>query len=116
MAMLWFPTRKSISALMSDGEICASGRATITLERVKGRVCFRLDWSGIGTPVAAHIHEGPDGPCVLPLFVDRPKRQGCVKAPTSLLRKISESPGRYYLTLRTQSSPSGALRGQLGTG
>ena len=114
METSWLATRKSVSVVMDGSDRCAGGKAIITLERVKGRVCFRLHWSGIGTPVAAHIHEGPDGPCVVPLFLDRPKRHGCVKAPTWLVRRIAESPGRYYLTLRTQSRPSGALRGQLG--
>jgi hypothetical protein len=109
----WLPTRKSVSAIMGGGEDCANGSAVITLERVKGRVCFRLNWSGIGTPVAAHIHDGLDGPAVVPLFIDRPKRTGCVKVPKALIRKITDSPGRYYVTVRTESSPCGALRGQL---
>jgi hypothetical protein len=89
----------------------ATGSALITLERVNGRVCFRLSWAGIGTPVAAHIHEAAAGCAVIPLFVDTPKRRGCVKVPKALLRKIADCPGSYYVTVQTHSQPAGALRG-----
>jgi hypothetical protein len=92
-----------------------AGSATITLERVKGRLCFRLNWAGIGTPVAAHIHEVTEGTpdcAVVPLFVDTPKRRGCVNVSQSLLAQIAACPGRYYVTLRTQSHPGGALYGR----
>jgi hypothetical protein len=110
----WLPTRKSIWVDLRGDHHRATGSAMITLERVKGRLCFRLNWAGIGTPVAAHIHEHVDGPAacaVVPLFVDAPKRRGCVKVPKALLRKISDCPERYYVTLQTHSYPRGALRG-----
>jgi hypothetical protein len=115
MSMSWLSTRKSVSTAMEGNHRHAKGSATITLERLTGRLCFRLNWAGIGTPVAAHIHEVADGTAgcaVVPLFVDIPKRRGCVKVSDSLIRKIAECPGRYYVTLQTQSHPGGALRGQ----
>jgi hypothetical protein len=55
------------------------------------------------SPLAAHIHEGPNGPAVLPLFVDAPKRRGCVKkVPGSLIRKIADCPGGYHVKLTGQ--------------
>jgi hypothetical protein len=110
----WLPTRKSIWAALDGDHHRATGSAMITLERVKGRLCFRLNWAGIGTPVAAHIHEYVDGSAsvVVPLFVDAPKRRGCVKVPKALLRRMSDCPERYYVTLQTHSYPGGALRGQ----
>lgn len=111
--MLWFPTRKTITAVMDGVQDSAKGSAVITLERVKGRVCFKLGWTGIGIPVAAHIYARQGGCAVLPLFVDTPKRKGCVKANKSLIRKIAESPGHYHVRVHTQCQPDGALRAQL---
>jgi hypothetical protein len=108
----WLPTRKSVFAEMEGHHEQAKGSALITLERVQGRICFRLNWAGIGAPVAAHIHDATEGAAVVPLFVDTPKRRGCVKVPKTLLRNIADCPGRYYVTLKTESQPAGALRGQ----
>lgn len=110
--MLWFPTRKTITAVMDGVHDDAKGAVALTLDRVNGRVCFKFAWSGIGRPVAAHIHKG-SGPAVLSLFIDKPKRHGCVKAEKSLLRKIADCPGRYQVMLHTDRYPSGALRAQL---
>lgn len=112
MRMSWFPTRKTITAVMDGVHDDAKGVVALTLDRVNGKVCFKLAWSGIGRPVAAHIRQG-SGPAVLSLFVDNPKRQGCVKAEKSLLRMIAECPGRYQVMLHTECYPSGALRAQL---
>jgi hypothetical protein len=112
MRTSWLPTRKSVFAEMDGHHEHAKGSALITLERVNGRICFRLNWAGIGTPVAAHIHEAGLGGSVVPLFVDTPKRRGCVRVPKSLVRKIAERPGSYYVTVQTHSQPAGALRGQ----
>jgi hypothetical protein len=74
----WLPTRKTFRAVMEGTHDGASGSAWITLDRVNGRICFKFAWAGIGSPVAAHIHEASGGRAVLPLFVDTPKRKGCV--------------------------------------
>jgi hypothetical protein len=112
MRMSWFPTRKTITAVMDGVHDDAKGAVALTLDRVNGRVCFKLAWSGIGSPVAAHIHKG-SGPAVLSLFVDTPKRRGCVKADKSLLRMIADCPSRYHVMLHTECYPAGALRAQL---
>lgn len=112
MRMSWFPTRKTITAVLEGVHDDAKGAAAITLDRVNGRICFKLAWSGVGRPVAAHIHKG-SGPAVASLFVDTPKRQGCVKAEKALLRHIADCPASYQLMLHTQRYPSGALRAQL---
>jgi adenylyl- and sulfurtransferase ThiI len=111
--MLWFPTRKTITAVMDGVQESATGSAVITLERVKGRVCFKLAWAGIGSPVAAHIYARQGGCAVLPLFVDTPKRKGCVKARKSLISTIANCPDDYYLKVHTERQPHGALFARL---
>jgi hypothetical protein len=104
---MWHATRQTVSAVLGGK---GTGTARITLERVSGRVCFKLNWAGIGSPVAAQIHDGTR--TVLPLFIDRPKRQGCVKAQPALIRAISEAPERFHVRLSTEREPHGALSGR----
>ena len=104
---MWFTTRQTISAVLGGK---GTGTARITLERVSGKVCFKLNWAGIGSPVAAQIHDGTK--TVVPLFADRPKRQGCVQAQKELIRAIAESPDRFHVRLSTERHPHGALTGR----
>jgi hypothetical protein len=113
MRTLWFPTRKTITAVMHGEHERAKGSAAITLDRVNSRICFKFTWSGIGSPVAAHIYNDAGGCAVLPLFVDTPKRRGCVKAEKALLKKIADCPGKFHVKLQTQRYPQGALQAQL---
>ena len=92
------------------------GTATITLNQAKGQVCFKLTWTGIGTPNASHIHSGKkgvSGPVVIPLFGGTAKHNGCVKASKSLIGKIAKNPARYYVNVHTAKYPGGAIRAQL---
>ena len=98
------------------GDPNGKGTAKVTINTSTGRVCFRLTWSGIGTPTAAHIHKGKKGvagPVVIPFFGGSPKHTGCVKASKSLLSKIVKSPASYYVNVHNQAFPAGALRAQL---
>ena len=98
------------------GDPDGKGTAKIKIEATKGELCYRLSWSGIGTPSAAHIHNGKKGkagPVVIPLFGGAAKHSGCVKASKSLLAKIVKSPGSYYVNVHNAKYPGGALRAQL---
>ena len=97
------------------GDPNGKGTAKFKIEASKGEICWRLTWSNIGTPVAAHIHKGKKGVAgevVIPLFA-APKHSGCTKASKTLLRKIVRSPSSYYVNVHTQAFPGGAIRAQL---
>jgi hypothetical protein len=98
------------------GDPNGHGTAKITLERSKGKVCFRLSWHAISKPVASHIHlgkRGTAGPVLVPLFAGTAKHTGCVKAAKSLISKIARHPANYYVNVHTRQFPGGAIRGQL---
>ena len=98
------------------GDPNGKGTAKVTINTSTGKVCFRLTWSGIGTPTASHIHKGKKGvagPVVIPFFGGAPKHTGCVKASKSLVRSIARSPASYYVNVHNATYPAGALRAQL---
>jgi hypothetical protein len=98
------------------GSPTGKGTAKITLNDTKGQVCFKLSWSGIGNPSAAHIHKGAKGkagPVVIPLFSGTAKKSGCVSASKSLVAAIIKKPGSYYVNVHNAKYPNGAVRAQL---
>ena len=98
------------------GDPNGKGTAKIVLNSGTGKVCFKLSWSGIATPIASHIHKGKKGvagPVVIPFFGGAPKHSGCVKAPKSLISSIIKNPSAYYVNLHNAKYPGGALRAQL---
>lgn len=99
------------------GSPTGKGTARITLDSTKGQICFKLTWSKIKAPVAAHIHKGAkgtSGPIVVPLFTKAPaKHAGCVKASSQQITAIIKKPTGYYVNVHTSDYPDGAIRGQL---
>ena len=97
------------------------GRALIG---TRSRMCYKLSWSNIAPPVAAHIHQGSwneNGPVVVPFF-SAPQGlpptinlvAGCVRNLTSRLTDaIREHPRRYYVNVHTAEFPNGAIRAQI---
>jgi hypothetical protein len=99
------------------GSPTGSGSAKITLEPAKGKICFKLSWSKIGSPTASHIHKGPKGKAgnvVVALFGTPPaKHSGCVSAKKSLITAIEKKPAAYYVNIHTKKYAAGAIRAQL---
>jgi hypothetical protein len=121
LAVSAFAAERTFTVSMSGksetpkGDPNGKGTAKIKIEASKGELCYRVTWSNIGTPVAAHIHKGKKGtagPVVIPLFA-KAKHSGCVKASKSLLAKVVKSPASYYVNVHTQQFPGGAIRAQL---
>ena len=94
------------------------------LNQGQGEVCFDLSWAGIdGTVTAAHIHVGSAtvaGDVVVPLFTDAAlsgtdTASGCVSGVSEeLIKAIRQDPENYYVNIRSDVFPAGAVRGQLG--
>lgn len=94
------------------------GTATVTIDPVKGQLCYELSATGTDTPTMAHVHKGAlgvAGPVVVAL--DAPAKgsaKGCATAPAEALAAIAASPADYYVNVHTAKYPKGAMRGQLG--
>ena len=102
------------------GDPDGRGEAVVRLKPGQKKVCFRLSWRGVGSPTAAHIHEGSSrvaGPVEVTLFEGEQASsevRGCVgDVPKSLIRDIGGAPRHYYVNVHNEAYPAGAIRGQL---
>ncbi len=100
------------------------GRAVIWVNADEHEVCFRLSWSRIGAPFAAHIHRGERGvagPVKVTLFASTEQLPstihevaGCVRdVDSDLAGRIARHPERFYVNIHNPRFPDGAIRGQL---
>ncbi len=94
------------------------GHVELTVNPGTGEICYSLTVSGIGTPVASHIHIGfadQAGPVVVPLATPTSgSSSGCVTIAPSKAHAIVASPQAFYVNVHTAEFPAGAIRGQLG--
>ena len=97
----------------NQGDLDASGTATLTINPGTGQVCWTIEVEGDIKPItAAHIHVGPTtapGPVVVPLS----PTTGCTVVSRELLLAIILDPSSYYVNVHNAEFPAGALRGQL---
>jgi hypothetical protein len=92
------------------------GTADIKLDDAKNEVCYQLKYTGITHPTLAHIHSGAKGvggPVAVDLNYPQHGDQGCVPADPTVLTKIRDNPGGFYVNIHTADFPNGAIRGQL---
>lgn len=120
-AVLLGGTEVSDAGQASAGDSNGKGSGTVLVEPGRRMLCFGITVSGIGTPVAAHIHRaaaGVNGAIVVTLVP--PARgnpgasSGCVSnVPSNLLNAIKNGPSGFYINVHTTDLPAGAVRGQL---
>ena len=107
----------------NQGDLAATGTATITVNPGQSRVCWEIttgdDFTqGTTSIVGAHIHVGAStttGPVVVPLtaIIDG-TTTGCADVTRQLADAIRKTPANYYVNVHTNLFPAGAIRGQLG--
>lgn len=100
------------------GDADGFGYARVTIFPESSELCFSLSVARIGTPSAAHIHEGAagvTGRIIVPLAAPVPDGlvRGCVSVDRTLLNAIMAAPSNYYVNVHNAEFPDGALRGQL---
>jgi hypothetical protein len=103
-------------------EPTATARAVITLKPSSDTVCYRLQWDGLTSVTAAHIHTGAagvTGSVVVPFF-NAPIPDtissvgGCVHdVDPTLIQAIHDNPSDYYVNVHDIVFPGGAVRDQL---
>lgn len=109
------------NGVAAAGDPDGRGSATVIVEPARGMLCFGITVSGIGTPLAAHIHRataGKNGDVVIALTApsggNPGASSGCVSGvPAALLNAIAAGPAGFYVNVHTQDLQGGAIRGQL---
>lgn len=103
------------------GDADGRGSATVIVEPSRHMICFAIVVTGIGTPIAAHIHRAPAGVngdieigLTAPTGGNPGAASGCVTGvATPLLNAIVAGPSGFYINVHTQDLQGGAVRGQL---
>jgi hypothetical protein len=99
------------------GDPDAAGQATVVVEPGSSQLCFRIEVRGIGSAKGTSVHEGDPGEHgAVVLGLDPPEEgssQGCVSAAPALLDRVGRQPEDFYVNVRTDEHPDGAVRGQL---
>jgi hypothetical protein len=98
------------------------GTAKLHLLRQKGKVCFTIKYSHIGSRHGLEIgvyrgKRGENGNQKVTLVEEEKKDpiEGCVRGiPKKTLKKMTRSPRRFHVNVKTDKYPvDGAIRGQL---
>jgi hypothetical protein len=117
-------TLSGANEVPGPGDPHGRGRAFVRL--AGNKACYALEWSKIGAPTAAHIHQGGAGvagPVVVLFFEPGTNAAslpgtlssvaGCVAVDPAVARKIAASPRDWYVNIHTADFAPGAIRGQL---
>ena len=117
-------TLSGANEVPGPGDPDGRGKAVVRLSGTTA--CYLLEWSGIGAPTAAHIHQGGAGvagPVVVLFFQPGTNAAslpgtlssvaGCVDVDPALAGRIAASPRDWYVNIHTADFAAGAIRGQL---
>lgn len=102
------------------GDIDGVGEAEVRIKDLanKSELCAVIEANYIDQASAVHIHHAPKGSAgavvvSLPIPNEEGKAEGCVEVQPTLLEAIKDHPEDYYINIRTNPYPDGAIRGQL---
>jgi len=98
-----------------------TGHARITLKPSKGKVCFNLSWTRVGTKKATGAgifagKPGSNGDRAAALFTKKQASpaKGCAPISSANSSDIRKNPGLFNVIVTTSKYPThGAIRGQL---
>jgi hypothetical protein len=118
-------TTAGTSPVALDGGGSGSGQASAVGDGASSRLsadgrsqlCYRIEVTGVTGVDGTSLHEGDAGARgAVVLGLDPPAGgsvEGCVTADSALLEHVGRSPQEYYVNVRSEDHPDGALRGQL---
>ncbi len=102
------------------GDTDGSGSFSARVNHGQGQMCYKLNYTNVGTATAAHIHIAPAGsagPVSVPLTVEADGSvEECVQIDKDLAKALMQSPANYYVNVHNAEFPAGAIRGQLTKG
>src|SRR5262245_60794042 len=100
--------------LRPSGDPDGAGKARVTLNKKRGKVCATITWKRIATPDAAHIHLASTGAIVVDLTGSVTGGARCrTGVSKSLIKSILRSPRSYYVNVHNVIYPAGAIQGTL---
>jgi CHRD domain len=106
-----------LAVVPEHGDPDATGRATVVVEPGRSQLCYRIEVTGVTGVDGTSLHEGAVGARgAVVLGLDPPEGgsvEGCVTADSALLERVGRSPQDYYVNVRSEDHPDGAVRGQL---
>jgi putative cell wall-binding protein len=118
-------TEIGLAAMTSEAEVPGpgdkdgAGFGFVFLTDTPGQVCAGVLTFGLSSPAtAAHIHQAPSGqsgPVVVTLVTptETAVPVNCYPISDSLASSMKANPGGFYMNVHTESSPDGAIRGNL---
>ena len=96
------------------------GRARIGIHHDTHELCTDLEVRSIGRVTSAQIYRGVPGGAGEPVSrIERPDDNDswdCKQVGEALAQEIESNPSAFYVEVRTEEFPNGAIRGQLAPG
>ena len=96
------------------------GRARIGIHQASHELCTDLEVRSIGRVTSAQIYRGRAGEAGEPVsrieLPDDNDSWDCKAVGEALAQEIEANPSAFYVEIRTEEFPNGAIRGQLGPG
>jgi CHRD domain len=96
------------------------GRARIGIHHATHELCTDLEVRSLGRVTSAQLYRGGPGAVGEPVSrMERPRDDDswdCKQIGEALAQEIESNPSAFYVEIRTEEFPNGAIRGQLAPG